>query len=196
MSLLLSVHLSVFCASFSWLLCSFCNVVGSVVVAMVLVVACWCGSPFIQPSQHWKQSLAMSEGLYSCLIQSHADTFPHATHIHCHCHRHTLWYHCTWLFWPGCVCSWLCCVWGCLLVRFSVFRPIVTFRLTFFYLSLSTYPSLMFQLTEQAAHFAVISEKLEKEIREKAELSAQLMELKGQLRACDREVTIVSWSCH
>ena len=132
MSLLLSVHLSVFCASFFGLLCSFCNVVGSVVVAMVLVVTCWCGSPFIQPSQHWKRSLAMSEGLYSCLIQSHADTFPHATHIHCHCHRHTLWYHCTWLFWPGCVCSWLCCVWGCLLVRFSVFRPIVTFRLTFF----------------------------------------------------------------
>ena len=78
------------------------------------------------------------------------------------------------------------------LVRFSVFRPIVTFCLTFFTFLLSTYPSLMFQLTEQAAHFAVISEKLEKEIREKAELSAQLMELKGQLRACDREVTIVS----
>ena len=76
--------------------------------------------------------------------------------------------------------------------HFSVFRPVVTFHLTFFYLSLSTYPSLMFQLTEQAAHFAVISEKLEKEVREKAELSAQLMELKGQLRACDREVTIVS----
>ena len=53
----------------------------------------------------------------------------------------------------------------------------------------------MFQLTEQTTHFTVISEKLEKEVREKAELSAQLLELKGQLRACDREVTIVSRLC-
>ena len=53
----------------------------------------------------------------------------------------------------------------------------------------------MFQLTEQTTHFTVISEKLEKEVREKAELSAQLLELKGQLRVCDREVTIVSWLC-
>jgi hypothetical protein len=29
-------------------------------------------------------------------------------------------------------------------------------------------------------------------VREKAEISAQILELKGQLRACDREVTIVS----
>ena len=50
----------------------------------------------------------------------------------------------------------------------------------------------MFQLTEQTTHFTVISEKFEKEVREKAELSAQLLELKGQLRGCDREVTIVS----
>lgn len=49
----------------------------------------------------------------------------------------------------------------------------------------------MFQLSEQAAHVGVLTEKLEKEGREKAELSAQLLEVKGQLRACDREVTMV-----
>lgn len=49
----------------------------------------------------------------------------------------------------------------------------------------------MFQLSEQAAHVGVLTEKIEKEGREKAELSAQLLEVKGQLRACDREVTMV-----
>ncbi|KAL8589849.1 hypothetical protein ACOMHN_020852 [Nucella lapillus] len=48
------------------------------------------------------------------------------------------------------------------------------------------------KLTDQISQYAVISEKLEKEVREKAELSAQLLELKGQLRACDREVTIAA----
>ncbi|XP_076442879.1 serologically defined colon cancer antigen 8 homolog [Babylonia areolata] len=48
------------------------------------------------------------------------------------------------------------------------------------------------KLTDQTSQYAVISEKLEKEVREKAELSAQLLELKGQLRACDREVTIAA----
>ena len=53
---------------------------------------------------------------------------------------------------------------------------------------------LLSQLSDQTSQFTVISDKLEKEVREKAELSAQLLELKGQLRACDREVTIVSHS--
>nr|KAG5691631.1 hypothetical protein BaRGS_023802 [Batillaria attramentaria] len=48
------------------------------------------------------------------------------------------------------------------------------------------------KLTEQTAHFTVITEKLEKEVREKAELSAQLLEVKGQLRATDREVTMTT----
>ncbi|KAK7104432.1 serologically defined colon cancer antigen 8 homolog [Littorina saxatilis] len=48
------------------------------------------------------------------------------------------------------------------------------------------------QLTELTAQHALIKEKYEKEVREKAELSATLLELKGQLRACDREVTIAA----
>ncbi|XP_025104579.1 serologically defined colon cancer antigen 8 homolog [Pomacea canaliculata] len=48
------------------------------------------------------------------------------------------------------------------------------------------------KLSEQAAHVGVLTEKLEKEGREKAELSAQLLEVKGQLRACDREVTMAA----
>ena len=48
------------------------------------------------------------------------------------------------------------------------------------------------QLSELMGQHSLVKEKFEKEVREKGELSASVMELKGQLRACDREVTIVS----
>ncbi|BFZ11607.1 hypothetical protein BsWGS_14646 [Bradybaena similaris] len=50
------------------------------------------------------------------------------------------------------------------------------------------------KLTELGEHYSLIQARYEKEVRDKATLSAEISELKSQLRTCDREVTVTAES--
>lgn len=47
-------------------------------------------------------------------------------------------------------------------------------------------------MKEIGEYYALVQAKYEKEVREKAALSAEITELKSHLRTTDREVTVVS----